>query len=32
LKVNVNISTVQGPEALISREPDEKKPFVHIYK
>ncbi len=30
--VNVNISSVNGAEALISKKSGDKEPFVHIYK
>jgi protein involved in sex pheromone biosynthesis len=32
VSVQVNISSVMGPEALISRKPDQDEPFVHIYQ
>ncbi|KAA9024343.1 CamS family sex pheromone protein [Niallia endozanthoxylica] len=31
ISVQVNISSVNGPEALIVKEVDQKEPFVHIY-
>ncbi|WP_449622525.1 CamS family sex pheromone protein [Robertmurraya sp. Marseille-Q9965] len=31
ISVQVNVSSVNGPEALIVREVDQKEPFVHIY-
>ncbi len=30
--VNVNISSINGAEALISKKSGDKEPFVHIYK
>ncbi|WP_210367262.1 CamS family sex pheromone protein [Bacillus sp. REN3] len=30
--VEVNISSVMGPEALIVRKPEKDEPFVHIYQ
>ena len=32
IAVQVNISSVLGPEALIVKDIDQKEPFVHIYK
>ena len=32
IAVQVNISSVLGPEALIVKDVDQKEPFVHIYK
>lgn len=32
VSVQVNISSVMGPEALIVRKPDQDEPFVHIYQ
>lgn len=32
ISVEVNITSVNGQEALIVREADEEKPFVHIYR
>lgn len=32
IAVQVNISSVMGPEALIVKDVDQKEPFVHIYK
>jgi len=32
IAVQVNISSVIGPEALIVKDVDQKEPFVHIYK
>ncbi|TKC14797.1 CamS family sex pheromone protein [Robertmurraya kyonggiensis] len=32
ISVQVNVSSVNGPEALIVREVDQKEPFVHIYE
>lgn len=32
ISVEVNVSSVNGPEALIVREVDQKEPFVHIYE
>lgn len=31
LNVEVNISSINGPEALIVRDPNEEEPYVHIY-
>jgi len=31
ISVQVNISSVNGPEALIVKDVDQKEPFVHIY-
>jgi len=31
ISVEVNVSSVNGPEALIVKEVDQKEPFVHIY-
>lgn len=31
IAVEVNVSSVYGPEALIIKEADQKEPFVHIY-
>ncbi|MGD6942516.1 CamS family sex pheromone protein [Cytobacillus gottheilii] len=31
ISVQVNITSVNGPEALIVRKPDDTEPFVHIY-
>jgi protein involved in sex pheromone biosynthesis len=31
LNVEVNVTSVTGPEALIVRKPNENEPFVHIY-
>lgn len=31
VSVQVNISSVMGPEALIVKKPDQDEPFVHIY-
>lgn len=30
--IEVNITSVNGPEALIIKKPDETEPFVHIYE
>ena len=30
--IEVSITSVNGPEALIIKEPDETEPFVHIYE
>lgn len=32
IAVQVNVSSVLGPEALIVKDIDQKEPFVHIYK
>ena len=32
IKVEVNVSSVNGPEALIVKDIDQKEPFVHIYQ
>jgi protein involved in sex pheromone biosynthesis len=32
VSVQVNISSVMGPEALIVKKPDQDEPFVHIYQ
>lgn len=32
VSVQINISSVMGPEALIVRKPDQDEPFVHIYQ
>lgn len=32
ISVQVNISSVNGPEALIVKDVDQKEPFVHIYQ
>lgn len=32
ISVQVNISSVMGPEALIVKDVDQKEPFVHIYQ
>lgn len=32
ISVNVNITSVNGPEALIVRKPKQNEPFVHIYE
>ncbi|RLQ96481.1 CamS family sex pheromone protein [Falsibacillus albus] len=32
LSIEVNVTSVNGPEALISKKPNEKEPYVHIYK
>ena len=32
ISVEVNVSSVNGPEALIVKEVDQQEPFVHIYK
>lgn len=32
IAVQVNITSVLGPEALIVKDVDQKEPFVHIYK
>lgn len=32
LSVEVNISSVNGQESLITREPNQAKPYVHIYQ
>ncbi|HLO12807.1 MAG TPA: CamS family sex pheromone protein [Pseudoneobacillus sp.] len=32
ISVQVDISSVNGPEALIVRKADQKEPFVHIYE
>lgn len=32
ISVQVNISSVLGPEAIIVRKMDQKEPFVHIYQ
>ena len=31
IAVEVNVSSVNGPEALIVKEAEQKEPFVHIY-
>lgn len=32
VSVQINVSSVMGPEALIVRKPDQDEPFVHIYQ
>lgn len=32
LLINVSITSVNGPEALIKKEPNKDEPFVHIYE
>ncbi|WP_433746861.1 CamS family sex pheromone protein [Falsibacillus pallidus] len=32
ISIEVNITSVNGPEALIEKKPKEKEPYVHIYK
>jgi protein involved in sex pheromone biosynthesis len=32
ISVEVNVSSVNGPEAIIVKEVDQKEPFVHIYQ
>lgn len=32
LNINVSITSVNGPEALITKEPNEPEPYVHIYE
>lgn len=32
ISVQVNITSVDGPEALIVRKPEQSEPFVHIYQ
>ena len=32
LQINVSITSVNGPEALIKKEPNKDEPFVHIYE
>jgi protein involved in sex pheromone biosynthesis len=32
ISVQVSVTSVYGPEALIVRKPDQKEPFVHIYQ
>nr|WP_295973505.1 CamS family sex pheromone protein [uncultured Bacillus sp.] len=32
ISVEVNVTSVNGPEALIVKEADQKEPFVHIYQ
>ena len=31
IAVEVNVSSVNGPEALIVKKAEQKEPFVHIY-
>lgn len=32
ISVEVDVSSVSGPEALIVRKAGDKEPFVHIYE
>ena len=31
VRIEVNITSINGAEALIIKEPNENEPFVHIY-
>ncbi|MBS4175626.1 CamS family sex pheromone protein [Bacillus sp. FJAT-49736] len=32
ISLEISVTSVNGPKALIVREPDQKEPFVHIYQ
>ena len=32
ISIQISITSVNGPEALITRKPGDSEPYVHIYK